>query len=85
MPTKIRYFAWVRERVGLAEEIVDVPVGVVTVAQLASWLKSRGAGYEAAFAEAGAIRAAINMTHVEPSAKLEPGAEVAFFPPVTGG
>ena len=42
MPVKILYFAWVREKTGKAEEVVDLPAGVETVAALITWLKSRG-------------------------------------------
>ena len=85
MGIKLRYFAWVRERVGRGEETVEPPETVTTIAELVTWLKTQGAEYEAAFAEAAAVRAAIDMHHVEPTAAIAPGAEVAFFPPVTGG
>ena len=82
---KIRYFAWVRERIGKPEETVDPPPGVSTIAELITWLRSRGPEYEAAFAETDCIRAAIDMTHVDHSARVTREGEIAFFPPVTGG
>lgn len=85
MVVKLRYFAWVRERIGRAQDIVDPPANVTTIAELVAWLKTQGAEYEAAFAEADTVRAAINMSHVDASSVIGPGAEVAFFPPVTGG
>jgi sulfur-carrier protein len=85
MPLKILYFAWVREKTGKAEEIVDLPAGVGTVAELMVWLKGLGPEYAEAFARADVIRAAINRTHVKPTASLAGAREVAFFPPVTGG
>jgi sulfur-carrier protein len=85
MPLKILYFAWVREKTGKAEEIVDVPAGVGTVAELVVWLKGLGPEYAEAFARADVIRAAIDRTHVKPSASLSGAREIAFFPPVTGG
>jgi molybdopterin synthase sulfur carrier subunit len=85
MPLKILYFAWVREKTGKAEEIVDLPAGVGTVAELMVWLKGLGPEYAEAFARADVIRAAINRTHVKPTASLSGAREVAFFPPVTGG
>jgi sulfur-carrier protein len=85
MPVKILYFAWVREKTGKAEEMVDVPAGVGTVAELVSWLKGLGPEYAEAFARADVIRAAIDRTHVQPTASLAGAREVAFFPPVTGG
>jgi molybdopterin synthase sulfur carrier subunit len=85
MPVKILYFAWVREKTGKAEEIVDVPAGVGTVAELVVWLKGRGPEYAEAFARADVIRAAIDQAHVKPTASLAGAREIAFFPPVTGG
>ena len=85
MSVKIRYFAWVREKTGKAEEIVDVPAGVGTVAELVAWLKGQGPEYAEAFARADVIRAAIDQAHVKPTASLAGAREIAFFPPVTGG
>lgn len=81
----IRYFAWVRERVGIAEEQVEVPADVVSVGGLMDWLSRRDEGYAAAFAEPGIIRAALDRDHVENDAPLGGAREVAFFPPMTGG
>ena len=85
MAVTLRYFAWVREKVGLSEERVDLPPGVTTVAELVDWLKSRGPGYEAAFARAGLVRTALDQRHVRGEAALAGAREIAFFPPVTGG
>ena len=82
---KIRYFAWVRERTGRAEEDVDLPADVVTVGDLLSWLKTRGPEFEAAFEQQKFIRAAIDQTHVKHDAPLRGAREIAFFPPMTGG
>jgi molybdopterin synthase sulfur carrier subunit len=82
---KIRYFAWVRERVGHAEEELDPPEGVSNVGELIAWLSARDEGYAAAFAEPTVIRAAIDQEHVEHDAALTNAHEVAFFPPMTGG
>jgi sulfur-carrier protein len=81
----LMYFAWVREKIGLAREDVSLPDGVATVADLIAWLRARGPEYEAAFARPDVIRAAINQAHVKPSASLAGAREIAFFPPVTGG
>jgi molybdopterin synthase sulfur carrier subunit len=82
---KIRYFAWVRERIGKPEEEVPVPADVGTVAELIAWLKARGEEYAYAFENPGVIRAAIDRVHVKPQASLAGASEVAFFPPMTGG
>lgn len=82
---KLVYFAWVRERIGLPEETVEVPGGARTVADLVHWLKSRGEGYEIAFENEAVVRAAIDHAHVRPDASLSGAREIAFFPPMTGG
>ena len=85
MSVKLLYFAWVREKAGKSDEVVDLPADVVTIADLISWLKTRGPEYEEAFARANVIRAAIDRTHVAQDAEIGGAREIAFFPPVTGG
>jgi molybdopterin synthase sulfur carrier subunit len=85
MTIKLRYFAWVRERVGKPEEDVEVPSGVATVGELMDWLASRGEEYAHAFANPTVIRAAIDRTHVKPQTLIGAASEIAFFPPMTGG
>jgi molybdopterin synthase sulfur carrier subunit len=85
MTVKLLYFAWVREKIGKAEELVDLPAGIATVADLAAWLRERGPEYAAAFARPGVVRAAIDKRHVQPSAPIAGAREIALFPPVTGG
>jgi molybdopterin synthase sulfur carrier subunit len=82
---KLVYFAWVRERIGLSEEEVELPAGVVTVDDLLHWLKGRGEGYEAALQAPEVIRVAINQDHVDHSEPLAGATEIALFPPMTGG
>lgn len=82
---KLVYFAWVRERVGLAEESVTPPPGTATIADLVAWLKTRDEGYEAAFHNEKIVRAAIDHMHVKPDASIAGAREIAFFPPMTGG
>ncbi|MCX2721649.1 molybdopterin converting factor subunit 1 [Roseibium salinum] len=81
----IRYFAWVRERVGVEEETIEVPGGVNTVADLISHLKTLDENHAAAFEEDDAIRIALDQMHVETDASLGNAREIAFFPPMTGG
>jgi molybdopterin synthase sulfur carrier subunit len=83
--TKILYFAWIKERVGKAEETLALPPCLATVADLVSWLKARGPEYAHAFERAEVVRAAIDQTHVKASASIRNAREIAFFPPVTGG
>ena len=82
---KIRYFAWVRERIGKPEEELDVPASVTTVAELVAWLSARGEEYAYAFENPKVVRAAIDKVHVKPQAPIAGAAEIAFFPPMTGG
>jgi molybdopterin synthase sulfur carrier subunit len=85
MTVTLRYFAWVRERIGRAEELFELPAEVVTVADLIGWLKARGPEYAHAFEKPEVIRAALDQTHVKPNVAIGGAREVAFFPPVTGG
>ncbi len=82
---KILYFAWVRQRIGLAEEEVSPPAEVRDVAGLVAWLATRSPGHASAFADPRQVRAAVNQDFATPDAAVAPGDEVAFFPPVTGG
>jgi molybdopterin synthase sulfur carrier subunit len=80
---KVLYFAWLRQKIGRGEELVEAPAK--TVGELAAWLAARGGGYADAFADMQRVRAAVNQEHVGWSATVKAGDEVAFFPPVTGG
>jgi sulfur-carrier protein len=82
---KLRYFAWVRERIGKGEEDVELPAEIATVGELMQWLASRGEEYADAFSDARAVRAAVDWTHVRPEAPVAAAEEIAFFPPMTGG
>jgi len=83
--TKLLYFAWVREKLGIAEEDVTVPDDVATVGQLREWMVTRGPRYAAAFAEAKSVRCAVDQDFAKDGAMIAGAAEIAFFPPVTGG
>jgi molybdopterin synthase sulfur carrier subunit len=85
MEVTLKYFAWVRERIGTGEEQVVLPDSVATVRDVIIWLKQRGEGYAAAFARENVIRAAIDQTHASHDARLHGAREIAFFPPITGG
>ncbi|MCA0424493.1 MAG: molybdopterin converting factor subunit 1 [Proteobacteria bacterium] len=82
---KLVYFAWVRERIGKAEEERDLPAHVRTVADLIAWLTTEGEHYAHAFEKAPFIRAALDRKHVKHDTPLAGAREVAFFPPMTGG
>lgn len=82
---RLVYFAWVRERIGTAEEELDLPVSVRTVSDLLEWLQGRGEGYAAALQQPKVIRVAINQEHVDHSEPIAGAQEIALFPPMTGG
>ena len=85
MSVKIVYFAWVRERVGKAEETVEPPAAVATVGDLMGWLAGRGEEYAHAFDNPKVIRAAIDRAPVKADTAISGAREIAFFPPMTGG
>jgi sulfur-carrier protein len=82
---KVKYFAWVRERIGKAEETLEPPADVRTVSELIAWLSDQGEGYAYAFEKPKVIRAAIDHAHVQADAAIAGAREIAFFPPMTGG
>ncbi len=82
---KAVYFAWVRERIGKADEEIAPPADVATVGDLIGWLTRRGEEYAYAFERPQAIRAAIDHVHVKHDTKIAGAREIAFFPPMTGG
>jgi sulfur-carrier protein len=85
MKVKVLFFAGLREQLGTAAEEIELPRDVTTVAGLRSFLSGKGNSWKAAFAEDRLVRAAVNQDMVEQTARINPGDEVAFFPPVTGG
>ena len=82
---KVLYFAWVRERIGKAQEEIEPPAEVATVGELMLWLAGRGEEYASAFANPRVIRAALDRAHVPPETRIGQASEIAFFPPMTGG
>ncbi len=82
---KAVYFAWVRERVGKAEEDLNPPPTVTTIDDLIAWLAQQGEGYAHAFEKRSTVRAAIDRVHARRDAPIAGAHEIAFFPPMTGG
>lgn len=83
MKINLRYFASVREQIGVSGEVLETTSRDLN--QLRKELISRGEKYESALTEGKAIRMAINQTVCQGDALLTENAEIAFFPPVTGG
>jgi molybdopterin synthase sulfur carrier subunit len=83
MKLTVRYFASIREALG-PSEAVDVAEGS-TVGAVRDALIARGGVHATALARGRALRSALNQVLCEESAPIADGAELAFFPPVTGG
>ena len=79
----VRYFASIREAVGQGSE--PVQTAAATLGGLRDELIARGGAYAASLARGKAVRMALNQLLCDDAAALADGAEVAFFPPVTGG
>ena len=82
---KLLYFAWLRARIGQAEEELALPAEVRDVAGLLEWLRGRGGGYAEALRDLSVIRVAVNQDYVGRDHPIRAGDEVALFPPMTGG
>ncbi len=85
MKIELRFFAGVREAVGTGAETIDVPADVTTVGALRTLLVARGGAWAQALTEGRVLRMACNQRMCDAGTALADGAEVAFFPPVTGG
>jgi len=83
MKIHLRYFASVREHIGLAQETIET--NATDLHALRQELISRGETYAAALASGKAIRMAVNQVVCDGSTLVQADAEIAFFPPVTGG
>ncbi|MBC6408056.1 MAG: molybdopterin converting factor subunit 1 [Rhodobacteraceae bacterium] len=80
---RVLYFAWLRERIGTSQEIVETQAQ--TVAELVAELRGREARYALAFADLAAVRVAVDQELTGFDASIAGAREVAFFPPMTGG
>ncbi|GAB3434816.1 molybdopterin converting factor subunit 1 [Massilia solisilvae] len=85
MKITLRFFASVREALGVSQESVSLPAEVSTVGALRDFLIARGGAWAEALSHERALRMAFNQVMCESGTPLRDGAEVAFFPPVTGG
>jgi molybdopterin synthase sulfur carrier subunit len=85
MRVTVRYFARVRERLGPEEAFEWEADAPRTVGALWAWLQARSPAHAEALAEGQCLRTALNQTLCDADEPLPDGAEVAFFPPVTGG
>jgi molybdopterin synthase sulfur carrier subunit len=85
MNITLRFFASVREALGVSHESVAVPAAVRTVGEVRDFLIVRGGAWAEALSHERALRMAFNQVMCDPATAIREGGEVAFFPPVTGG
>lgn len=85
MRIELRFFAGLREALGVSQEALSVPESVQTVGDVRALLCTRGGIWTEALAEGRALRMAYNHVMTDAGQPLSDGCEVAFFPPVTGG
>jgi molybdopterin synthase sulfur carrier subunit len=85
MKVELRFFASVREALGVSNESVEIPDGIVNIGDVRAWLRTRGGVWSDTLAEGRSLRMACNHVMTDASQRITEGCEVAFFPPVTGG
>jgi molybdopterin synthase sulfur carrier subunit len=85
MQIQLKFFASVREALGVGDERVEVPDEVATLGDVRAWLRLRGEPWSETLAEGRPLRMACNHVMTDATARLTDQCEVAFFPPVTGG
>ena len=83
MSVTVKYFASIREAIGVSSESLVTPA--TTLAALRDQLIAQGGAYAESLARGRSVRMALNQVMSDESTALVDGAEVAFFPPVTGG
>ena len=84
MKLRVLYFARLRERLGMTEETLELD-GVPTVSDLVAYLQARGGAWAEELGADKAFRVAVNQELAQMDTVIPDGAEVAIFPPVTGG
>ena len=82
---KIKYFAWLKDKVGCDEEEITLPTEVNNVGMLINWLSRRGPQYEEAFEFIEVSKVAVNRAYVQNDHPVSDSDEVIFFPPIAGG
>ncbi|MBF0263457.1 MAG: molybdopterin converting factor subunit 1 [Magnetococcales bacterium] len=80
----LRYFSWVREKIGVASESIPLPEEITTVARLRDFLAARGPAHAELFNHP-TLRIAVNQRYAQPGDPVADGDEIAIFPPVSGG
>ena len=81
---QLRFFASLRETLGIADEQLELPDDITDIASLTGWLQGRNSTWRTALGDT-ALHVAVNQEIVKPDFPVSDGDEVAWFPPVTGG
>ena len=82
---KILYFAWVREKIGVSSEEIELPEDIKTIDTLLNWMCKKSHIYNEALADKELIRFSVNLEFANINHKVKNNDEIAIFPPVTGG
>jgi molybdopterin synthase sulfur carrier subunit len=85
MRLHLKFFASLREALGPGETLEWPPAENPTAGALRDWLRARSEAHALALAPGRAVRVAVDQIMAGEATPLHEGAEVAFFPPVTGG
>ena len=85
MKLELRFFASLREALGVSQESITIPESIKTIADLRTFLAERGNPWAEVLAQGKVLRCALTLVMVDASTPLKENAEIAFFPPVTGG
>jgi sulfur-carrier protein len=85
MKITLLYFARLREVIGIEREVLEIPAHVHNVGSLRYWLRGRSDAYDKALAPDAQVRVAVDQQMGGAETPIRDGAEIAFFPPVTGG
>ena len=82
---KILYFSWIREKVGVSSQEINIDENISDISEIIVFLKNFSAKHHNALSDQNSIRVAINKNFSSFDTKIKNKDEIAFFPPVTGG
>ena len=82
---KITYTAWLKDEVGIDEEVITLPADVTNVSMLLDWVSRRGQQHERAFEFIEIVKVAVNQVYVESDHPVKDDDEIILFPPIAGG